>query len=288
MTSLQYQLVVKTFIKQDALEIIVKDFDQNSGLNTDLLSNFHHNLTVLVQSVWIKANQQHHPMIVFNLTMTSYDTPLLYNNLLKTLNFLLPHDENNMEKKQIFVFADHIHFDKGGTKAVDLIDNVEMYNLKYPTQHNKKNNPYSLEITEMRLCERVKLNMNEYDIYNAKLYLKHAKVSLYGREYFVDRKNQIFVCKHVYNNKQKHTTDVLSKPDDNIDDDQSEKDVMRDFGFFIGCLALLMLFVAVALAKKNYLNKRLRQMAGASGNTGPVNDNSEITASDERPAEKTL
>ena len=272
------------FVKHGTLERFAEEFRKNSGLISDLLSNFGNDSTLFALSIWAKVDGQQ-PMIVFHLIMTTKDTPLLYNKLLKQINFLINNDRDNGIRNYHFYIADHIYFDKGGSKAVDLTDNVELYNLQYLTPHNKVENIYPLEITEMRLCERVKLKTREYDIYDATLHLKHTRVFLYGREFIIDGKNQTFVCINKYNGKIEQTVDKTSeiedKPGVNQQRDNSEKDnIMRDFGFFIGCLALLALFVAVALAKKKYLNKRLQQMT-AERNTSSVNDHSLSTAPDE-------
>ena len=282
-TPVQFQLVVKTFIKHAELEGFVNNFDKNKDIITGLLSKFDKDLSVSVRSVWFKANQQR-PMVVLNITIFTYmyATPIVYDNLLKTLQFLKSDNARREVRNHKFVFADHIYFDNNGSKAVDLIDDVELYNLQYITPNNKDNNVYS--ITEMRLCDRVELNKNEYDIENGKMHLKRARVTLYGREYYVNRKNQTFVCLHNYNKKQQNIVNELSKPENNIVNDQQEdgsEKVMRDFGFFIGCLALLMLFVAVALAKKNYLNRRLQEMRAASDNSSSAKNNSENDVRDE-------
>ena len=287
-TSVQFQLVVKTFIKQEELESFVTNFYKTNGIITGLLSKFDKDLSVSIHSVWMKANQQR-PTVVLNLTISAFATPLLYGNLLKTLQFLQSDDARREVRNHHFVFADHIYFDKNGSEAVDLIDDVELYNLQYITPNNKDNNLYSMDITEMRLCDRVELNKNEYDIENEKMHLKRAKVTLYGREYYVNRKNQTFVCLHNYINKQQNIVNELSKPENNIVNDQQEdgsEKVMRDFGFFIGCLALLMLFVAVALAKKNYLNRRLQDMRAASDNSSSAKNNSENDVPDEETPAK--
>ena len=275
---LSFETAVKVYLQPKDVQSLADDsaFIHVSGLLGSITDLFSNAFKICELSVWIKAaNETTEPdvnvtktnkarnensFLVFNMILAAGNPTLTYLKALTYFEFLRTNkvnDENRLSKWN-FYFADHIVFDKRANKAIDLADGVELVN------RNDLNRlilsriycKVFMRMTEMRLCNRVKLDSEEYDIVGKALYLKTTGVSLYGNEYFVNRNNNTFVCIDRLNAETEETENDRRVNDESGEIQQEERKaplITKDFAFFIGCLALVALFVTVALAKKKYL-----------------------------------
>lgn len=251
------------------------EYQVNLDLNIALTSHFHPELEVCSLSLWTKPAPGYntatgkYPMIIFNLVLNARKWLGPYTSFLKMFDFLHNHERVYESWKWKFYFADHVYFDEENDKAIDLSDNFELIKQVNQYTFDSVHCHPTIHITEMHFCERVKLHKEEYVIYNKDLYLKKASKSLYENQFFTDQSNQTFVCIEKFNKKVKQTSNT--NPDD-VDTrrviqqaENKEPTITKDFAFFIGCLALVTLFVTMALAKRKYLQKKSASV--------PPNDN---------------
>ena len=204
-------------------------------------------------TIWLKLGKK--PFIVLDIALHEENASSLYET---TLNqFMLVYETPGLHVH----FADHILFDRAKNSAVDLRDDVELSDLN-TTYFQHSDCGFPLSVTETRFCPRVKLDVANYTLLNNKIFLEHTLSYAYGGEYFIDRFGNVYLCINRYlnnstigyiNNGTISTIDTNKREEQKTIEDNNETSLItKDFGFFIGCLALVVVFVLIFLAKKQY------------------------------------
>ena len=258
--NLNYRVVFKMFIRPREREI--EWVDPNTA-SAKLIPEFELKMKTVLETeyeigicsvdLWMKEGSEYRsPFVVFLLDIHGDKQPVSYANAMQLFRRVYDESTDGSLSFMKLYFADHIvSTGSGYSEFSDAHDDKDLLYMKSILTQFGDYCGSTLTITESRFCPRVKLTVDEYVNHTSKLYLKHAKMFVYGNEYTADSatNGSVYVCIHRYIDLTKQRTNNRGP----VRTDQDANPLIsKDFGFFIGCLALITVFVLVFLAKIKY------------------------------------